>query len=164
MQDEKPVRYMDAIRRRYQQLGYDPYRWFEADSAPEIAAMSKDVSQCRLGVLTTNGAYVAGQVAYHYKDDTSLRAIPKQTSEDALRFAHITENYLESSRRDPGCTFPLSALRALESEGHIGELAGDLFSCMGGIYSQRRVREELIPAIAERFRAQNVDAVLLVPM
>ena len=164
MQDVKPVRYMEAIRSRYQQLGYDPYRWFEADSAPEIAPLSKDLSQCRLGVLTTSGAYVAGQVAYHYKDDTTLRAIPKQTSEESLRFAHITENYLESSRRDPGCTFPLRALRALETEGHIGELAGDLFSCMGGIYSQRRVREELIPDLEERFQAQDVDAVLLVPM
>jgi len=46
----------------------------------------------------------------------------------------------------------------------VGEVAADLFSCMGGIYSQRRVREELIPVLAENFARQNVDAVLLVPM
>ena len=164
MTDATPVRYMEAITRRYQQLGYDPYRWFEADSLPPLTPLTRPLSECRLGMLATSGTYVAGQVAYHYKDDTSLRAIPKGTPTEALRFSHITENYLGASRRDPNCTFPIDALRRLESEGHIGELADDLFSCMGGIYSQRRVREELIPQVAERFRAQGVDAVLLVPM
>lgn len=164
MQDAAPVRYMEAITLRYQQLGYDPYRWFEADRAPEIAPLPKELSQCRLGMLTTSGAYVAGQVAYHYKDDTTLRAIPKSTPGESVRFAHITENYLESSRRDPNCTLPLDALRDLESEGRFGGLADDVYSCMGGIYSQRRVREELIPEVEERFREQAVDAVLLVPM
>lgn len=164
MQDTAPVRYMEAIRSRYQRLGYDPYRWFEADSAPAFTPLQKELAQSRLGVLTTSGAYVAGQVAYHYKDDTSLRAIPKATPSDDLRFAHITENYLVNSRKDPNCTVPLEPLRSLEAEGHIGEVAEEVFSCMGGIYSQRRVREELIPEVEERFRQQDVDAVLLVPM
>ena len=86
MKDAAPVRYMEAITHRYQQLGYDPYRWFEADSAPAIAPLPKVLSKCRLGVLTTSGAYVAGQVAYHYKDDTTLRAIPKSTPGESVRF------------------------------------------------------------------------------
>jgi D-proline reductase (dithiol) PrdB len=164
MTDTAPVRYIEAITRRYRKLGYDPYRWFEADRAPALAMLPRPLAQCRLGMLATSGTYAAGQVAYHYKDDTSLRAIPKTTPVEDLRFAHITENYLEDSRRDPNCTFPIDALRSLESAGRIGELAGDLLSCMGGIYSQRRVREELIPAVEERFRRQRVDAALLVPM
>ncbi len=56
------------------------------------------------------------------------------------------------------------ALRRLENEGVIGEMASEALSCMGGIYSQRRVREELIPDLAERFKAQSVDAVFLIPM
>ncbi|MFP5468745.1 MAG: glycine/sarcosine/betaine reductase selenoprotein B family protein, partial [Alphaproteobacteria bacterium] len=76
----------------------------------------------------------------------------------------ITENYLPDPRRDPNCVFPIDALRTLEAEGFIGGLADDLFSCMGGIYSQRRVHAELIPALSEAFRKQKVDAVLLVPM
>ncbi|MGI9480118.1 MAG: glycine/sarcosine/betaine reductase selenoprotein B family protein [Hyphomicrobiaceae bacterium] len=164
MPDATPVRYMEAIAHRYQQLGYTPYRWFEADSAPEITPLAKELSQCRIGVLATSGTYVAGQVAYHYKDDTSLRAIPKTTKGEALRFSHITENYLESSRKDPNCTFPIDALNAVASDGQVGAIADEVYSCMGGIYSQRRVREELIPAVEERLRAQDVDAVLLVPM
>ena len=164
MSDATPVAYIDAITRRYESLGYAPYRWFEADSAPPFKALSKPIARSRIGVLATSGTYVAGQVAYHYKDDTSLRAIPKDTATQDLRFAHITENFLQDSRRDPNCTFPLDAMRTLEAQHEISEIADELLSCMGGIYSQRRVREELIPAVHERFVAQQVDAVLLVPM
>ena len=128
MSDATPVRYIDAITTRYQQLGYDPYRWFEADSAPAFTPLSKPLAKSRIGVLATSGTYVAGQVAYHYKDDTSLRAIPKNTPSAQLRFAHITENYLQDSRRDPSCTLPIDALRGLEAQGQIGELADELFA------------------------------------
>jgi hypothetical protein len=35
---------------------------------------------------------------------------------------------------------------------------------MGAVYSQRRAREELIPALAAEFARQEVDVVLLVPL
>jgi hypothetical protein len=52
----------------------------------------------------------------------------------------------------------------MAADGEIGELAPNLFTCMGGIYSQRRVNEELAPALVERCRADAIDAVLLVPV
>ena len=158
------VEYIKAITERYQNLGYAPYRWYYADAPPAFVPMTKPLSECRVGMLSTSGAYVAGQVAYHYKDDTSTRAIPKDTAAGMLRFAHITENYLESPRKDPNCILPLEAMRRLETEGFIGELAADVYSCMGGIYSQRRVQEELIPELVQRFQDQAVDVVYLVPM
>ena len=115
-------------------------------------------------MVTTAGAYVAGQVAFHYKDDTSVRAIPSTTATEDMRFAHLTENYLVNARRDAQCLVPLDALQTLADEGEIGELADDYLSCMGGIYSQHRVREELIPDITERFQASGVEAALLIPM
>jgi D-proline reductase (dithiol) PrdB len=122
------------------------------------------MDQSRLGLLTTSGCYVAGQVAFHYKDDASVRRIPMDTPSDRLRFAHITENYLVDARRDPECLVPLDVLRRLRDAGAIGALADEAISCMGGIYSQRRVREELIPQLEGIFRQQAVDVALLVPM
>ena len=164
MSEHPPVQYMEAINRRYAGLGYRPYQWYQAESPPAFRALARPVSESRLGVLTTAGTYVAGQVAYYYKDDTSVRAIPKDTPADRLRFAHITENYLEDARRDPNCILPIEALRAAEADGEIGELAPDLLSCMGGIYSQRRVQEELIPRVEAHFESQQVDLALLIPM
>lgn len=160
----EPVRYIDAITQRYASLGYTPYRWYVAEDSPPFTPLKKPLSQSRLGVLTTSGCYVAGQVAYHYKDDASIRLIPVDTPTEKLRFAHITENYLVSARRDPECLVPLTALRKLRDEGVVGELGDAAISCMGGIYSQRRVREELIPQVEGVFKQQQVDIALLVPM
>lgn len=158
------VEYMRAITERYRSLGYAPYRWFQPADAPPWQPFAKPLSQASIGVLSTSGAYALGQVAYHYKDDTSIRRIAADTPDARLRFSHITENYLVDPRRDPGCIVPLSALRKLAGEGVIGRLADQVLSCMGGVYSQRRVREEVAPALLAAFRAQQVDAALLVAM
>ena len=158
------VGYIEGITQRYASLGYAPYRWFEADTSPALAIPRKPISESRLGVLSTAGVYGVGQVGYYYKDDTSVREISKQTPEEDQRYAHVTENYLESARQDPNCIFPLGTLRRLEADGHLGEVADNLLACMGGIYSQRRVREELLPAVEAHFLHEEVDAALLIPM
>ena len=159
-----PVEYMRNIAERYQRLGYPIYRWFHADSEPAWAQLRKPLAESRVGMLSTSGAYALGQVAYHYKDDTSIRAIPSDTPDDKLRFSHLTENYLVDARRDPQCMVPTTALRWLVAEGVIGNLADKVFSCMGAVYSQRRVREEVAPALLQAFRDQRADLALLVPL
>ncbi|MEM7019905.1 MAG: glycine/sarcosine/betaine reductase selenoprotein B family protein [Pseudomonadota bacterium] len=158
------VSYIQRTRTLYDSLGYPPYSWFHADSPPTWAPLKKSLAECRLGMLATAGTYVAGQVAYYYKDDTSFRKIPKETPTENLRFSHITENYLFDAWQEPNTAFPIDALRRLENEGVIGELASNLFSCMGGIYSQRRVKEELIPVLDKELQAEKIDALLLVPL
>lgn len=161
---DQPVAYMAAIRARYERLGYAPYRWYAAETPPPFTPLKKPLSESRLGMLSTSGAYALGQVAYFYKDDTSLRAIPSDVADENMRFSHITENYLIDPRRDPNCIFPAKALRVLRDAGRIGALAAEFLSCMGGVYSQRRVRSEMIPAVIDSFKRQKVDAALLVAM
>lgn len=158
------VHYMQTITERYLHLGYTPYRWFVADAPPPWQPLRKLLRRVRLGVVSTAGAYALGQVAYHYKDDASIRQLDSTTPDAALRFSHITENYLAAAKRDPNCLLPLRNLRKLATEGVIGGLADQVFSCMGGVYSQRRVREETAPALLEACRAQRVDAALLIAM
>lgn len=159
-----PVQYMRSITQKYERLGYAPYRWYHADEPPPFTPLKKPLSASRLGLISTSGAYVVGQRAYFYKDDTSIRTIPKDTPTDQIHFAHVTENYLVEPRKDPNCIFPIEALREAETAGDIGELAPALFSCMGGVYSQRRVKEEMIPELYARLKTQGVDIALLVPM
>lgn len=161
---KRPVAYIDMVTQRYTALGYEPYRWFRAETDPPWTPLPKPMSQIRLGVLTTSGCYKAGQVAFHYKDDTSIRRIPIDTGSEDLRFSHLTENYLVDARQDPECLVPLTALRKLRDEGAVGALTDDILSCMGGIYSQRRVRDELIPQVETAFREQGAEAALLIPM
>lgn len=164
MSDNAPVRYIDAMTRHYRGLGYEPYRWYTPEEPAPWAPLARPLSEARLGVLTTAGAYVPGQVAFHYRDDASVRAVPVETPVEDVHFAHLTENWLVDARRDPGCLVPLDALRAARDDGEVGALADDVLSCMGAVYSQRRVRDELAPELTARFEAQAVDAVLLIPM
>ena len=156
---------MKTIKERYLKLGYQPYRWFHAGEDPvPFTPLPKKIKECRVGLLSTSGAYSLGQSAYHYKDDSSLRSIDKNCSNGNIRFSHITENYLENPRKDPNCILPLGQLLRMEKEGKIGELADQVFSCMGGIYSQRKVLEDIAPDVYSRFLSQEVDVALLVPM
>jgi len=159
------VDYMKTIRERYLKLGYEPYRWFHADdNIVPFTPLKKKLKNSKIGLLSTSGAYSVGQCAYHYKDDTSIRAIDKNCAPSNIRFSHITENYLENPRKDPNCILPLRQLLKLEALGVIGDLANEVFSCMGGVYSQRRVLNETAPELYSRFSDQEVDVVLLVPM
>ncbi|MBL4680932.1 MAG: hypothetical protein JKY88_09435 [Pseudomonadales bacterium] len=159
-----PAQYIKITKETYVKLGYPPYRWFHAPSEPSFVPVSKPLSESRLGMITTAGTYLQGQLAYYYQDDTSIREIPSDASISKIRFSHITENYLVEARQDPNTVFPLQSLKALGKEGFIGELAEEYLSCMGGIYSQRRVVDELIPNLETAVKRQKLDLLLLVPL
>lgn len=158
-----PVEYMTRIRENYARLGYKPYQWVINTDPPPWQPLRKPLSQCRLGLVASGGIYVTGQVAFHFKDDTSFRVIPKDVRTTDLRTAHFAYDQTDA-RRDPNVVFPIDTLRRLEQEGVIGALADRAYTFMGGIYSARRVRDELAPQLTERLLAEQVDAALLVPV
>ena len=55
-------------------------------------------------------------------------------------------------------------LARLRSDGVIGELADNYHSCMGGVYSQNRVRAELIPNLADAIDRERIDLLFLGPL
>jgi D-proline reductase (dithiol) PrdB len=149
----QPVAYMRRIQEKYAALGYPAYQWVVNTTPPAWQPLRKPLSACRLGLIASGGIYVTGQVAFHYKDDTSFRVIPTDINTALLRATHFAYE-----------VFPLDPLRQLVQEGVIGALATHAFTFMGGIYSARRVQEELAPRLTECLLAEQVDAVLLVPV
>lgn len=109
------------------------------------------------------GIYAKGQIAFHFKDDLSYREIATDTENSELRTTHFAYD-LADSRKDPGAVFPLAALRNLVAQGAIGSLADNAYTFMGGIYSSRKVRDVLAPAIADRLVADEVDVAVMVPV
>ena len=158
-----PVDYIPRIRDNYARLGYKTYNWVvHRDTAP-WAPLAKPLSECRLGMAASGGIYLAGQVAFHHKDDTSIREIPADAESKDLRATHFAYD-LSDARTDPNVVFPIDTLRRLVREGFLGGLASRFHTFMGGIYSSRRVTEDLAPRLTGLFRADGVDAVLLVPV
>ncbi len=164
MTSPSPTHYIKQTRDNYEKLGFEPYQWFAADTPPAFTMPAKPLTESRLGMISTAGTYVHGQVAYYYKDDTSIRGIPRDTPVTDLRFSHIMENYLVEARQDPCTVFPVEALAHLKEEGVIGDLAANYYSCMGGIYSQNRVKNELIPNLQAAIATEEIDLLLLVPL
>ena len=114
-------------------------------------------------MAASGGVYAIGQVAFHYKDDASFREIPADVDTKELRATHFAYD-LSDARTDPNVVFPIDTLRRLVREGFLGGLASRLYTFMGGIYSSRRVSEDLAPRLTARFLEDGVDAVLLVPV
>jgi D-proline reductase (dithiol) PrdB len=158
-----PVEYIPRIRDNYARLGYAPYTWVVNEDLPPWARLSKPLSKCRLGLASSGGIYMAGQVAFHYKDDTSIREIPLDADSSALRATHFAYD-LTGARSDPNVVFPIDTLRRLAREGMVGSLARRFQSFLGGIYSTRRVTSELAPRLLQQLQEEKVDAVLLVPV
>lgn len=158
-----PVDYIERIQEKYTREGYAPYRWVVNTDPPPWQPLLKPLSQVRLGLVASGGIYVTGQVAFHYKDDTSLRVIPTNVPTADLRVTHFAYD-LTDARHDPNVVFPIDPLRHLVATGFLGGLAEHAYTFMGGIYSTRRLTEELLPDLTARLFAQNMDAVLLVPV
>jgi len=130
---------------------------------PPWTPLRKPLSQCKLGLVASGGLYVTGQVAFHFKDDTSFRAIPTTVNTSDLRTAHFAYDQTDA-RKDPNVVFPIDTLRRLVKEGIVGSLAENFYTFMGGVYSSRRVADDLAPRLVERLVADEVDVALLVPV
>jgi D-proline reductase (dithiol) PrdB len=160
----EPVEYITRIRENYARLGYKPYTWVDhRASPPPWTPLDKPLSDCRLGLVASGGIYQSGQVAFHWHDDTTFREVPTNVRTSDLRATHFAYD-LTDARRDPNVVFPIDTLRRLVAEGFVGELGATALTFMGGIYSARKVADELAPKITARLVAQRVDAALFVPV
>lgn len=158
-----PVDYIARTREQYAALGYPPYQWVENPDPPPFAHLAKPLAQSRIGLVASGGVYARGQIAFHYRDDLSVRRIARDIATADLRVTHFAYD-LTDARQDPGVVFPLEALKAAAAEGYIAGVADHAYTFMGGIYSSRKVRDRVAPAIADALQEEAVDAVLLVPV
>ncbi len=160
---QPPIDYIARTRAQYDALGHPAYRWVESEEPSAWAPLRRPLSESRLALVASGGVYAAGQIAFHHRDDTSFRAIGSDVSPSELRTSHFAYDQ-SAARADPNVVFPIDPLRRSVARGRLAGLGPYAYTCMGGIYSSRRVREELAPEIAERICEDDVDLVLLVPV
>ncbi|WP_315766589.1 glycine/sarcosine/betaine reductase selenoprotein B family protein [Bradyrhizobium sp. SZCCHNR2009] len=166
--DDVPLPYMARTRDYYLAIGYDtPYRWAHYTSAP-FQLLKKPLRQSRVTIVTTaapydpakgnqgpGAPYNGGAKFYSvYDGDTS------KTHD--LRISHIAYDRVHTSAEDSGTWFPLPQLMRLAREGRIGEVAPRFFGAPTN-RSHRATIETDAPEILARCRADDVDAVVLVP-
>jgi D-proline reductase (dithiol) PrdB len=158
----EPIDYIERTREQYAALGYPPYRWVENPEPPPFTPLAKPLTECTVGLVASGGIYRVGQRAFHFKDDLSFRAIDTTAPESELRVTHFAYD-MTDARQDINVVFPVRTLRDLARLGRIKALAATAYTFMGGIYSARRVRDVLAPAMADRLQKDEVDVVIMVP-
>jgi D-proline reductase (dithiol) PrdB len=158
-----PVDYIQVTRDAYALLGFDSYRWADNPEPAAFVPPTKPLEESKVVLIASGGVYRVGDIGFTHKDDLSHREIPTVTPTDELRVTHFAYDQT-SARADPNAVFPIDALRAMVRSGEVGELAEVALTFMGGIYSQRRLHETLVPALVERVRALEADIALLVPV
>ena len=154
-----PVAYIPRTRELYSE--YTPYRWVVNQDVPPWTPLTKPIAQCRVALMSSGGMLYRDQPRFH-REDASYRLIPKSATQEDLAVWHFGYRTADAES-DHNCVFPLARMRELEAAGTIRELADPAYSFMGGVYSARKVRDELAPLIADELRRAHVDAFYLVP-
>ncbi len=157
------VNHIQQTRDSYSQLGYDSYRWAHEPEPAAFVRPPKPLAESKVALIASGGIYHVGQQAFHHKDDTSYRRIPIDAAVADLRTSHFAYD-MTDARVDPNVVFPIDALRTMVSSGTIGSLADHALTFMGGIYSQRRLKEELLPELTSEIEALEPDVILFVPV
>ena len=158
------VDYIQVTRDSYALLGFDAYRWADnSNEPPAFVTPSKPLSESKVVLIASGGVYRVGDVGFNHKDDLTHREVPIETPVSDLRVTHFAYDQT-NARADVNAVFPIDSLRAMAESGEIGELADVALTFMGGIYSQRRLGETLMPAIVDRVHELEADIALLVPV
>jgi D-proline reductase (dithiol) PrdB len=161
---ENAVRYIDRTRRLY--ASQAPYKWLvnDRETAPiPWTPIEGPLAGKRVALISSGGVHRADQEPFHFRNDISHREIPFETDNGDLRVAHFGYD-TGDAKRDPACVLPLRALGDLAAGGVIGDLVRVALSFMGGIYSQRLVRDEVAPRFRDFVLGERADLVLLVPV
>lgn len=158
------VEYMERTRRLY--ASQRPYQWLFHDrenEPPPWTEIDRPLEEQRVAVISSGGVHHTEQEPFHFRNDTSHREIPFDAPAEDLRVAHFGYDTTDA-KRDPACVMPTRAMKSLAEEGQIGSLVDHAISFMGGIYSQRLVRDEVAPRFRDIVMKERASLVLLVPV
>ena len=143
------------------------YPWFTTDGDP-FAKLDKPVSECRFGLVTTGGYSIEGEQEPMrgfptFGDEVpQIRHIPLDVDRSKLRINHPGYDH-RFAKEDYNANLPLDRLKELVDDGTIGSLSPDTLVLMGLQLNLGPLIRETIPEIVATFKADNVDAALLVP-
>lgn len=136
--------------------------------------LSKPVQDCKFGLITSAGLYDRTQDEPFDLErerqepswgDPSMRMLPSNLSQQEVGVSHLHLN-TKPILEDFNIVLPLERFQTLQQSGEIGELARFHFSVMGfqGFPPDTTIwREETGPQIAQHFKSEEVDCILLTP-
>ncbi|MBZ0309434.1 MAG: glycine/betaine/sarcosine/D-proline family reductase selenoprotein B [Anaerolineae bacterium] len=153
-------------------------RWVYNDTPHH--PLKKPLSEANLMLLTSSGHFVEGDdpkpfgienmtqeqamtlINDFLRTEPTLSEIPINTSPENLRVRHGGYD-IRAALQDHNVNFPLKTLLRLRDEGTIGKFNPTAFSFVGAC-AQTPLKNRVAPKWVERFKQDQVDAALLVPV
>jgi D-proline reductase (dithiol) PrdB len=132
--------------------------------------LSKALNQVTLALITSAGISLKSDPPFDMEREKqeplwgnrSHREIPRDTTEEdiAVNHLHINTNPI---KQDMNVILPLKRMAEFEQEGVIGRLADTAYSYYGFQWQSTDFLKQAIEPMAEKMKAEGVDAVLLTP-
>ena len=132
--------------------------------------LAKPLRQCTVALVSTAGVARNDDRPFDQErerrdpwwGDPGFRVIPLGTTEQDVRLYHMHIDP-RFGQADLDVVLPMRRLTELARQAIVGQPAASHYSIMGYILDPKVMIEETAPAIADRLRADAVDAVALVP-
>jgi D-proline reductase (dithiol) PrdB len=159
--------YQDTWLAHFKKTGvkqWDIYNRPNNKTAPDSKAIN--LSQSKLMLVSSAGTYLPdSQERYDDENDLgdyTIRVIPSDVDPSKLAYAHTHYDHT-AVNMDYQVLSPLGHMRDMVEAGKIGALTESFVSFMGYQPNAAQVVDETIPLIIDIAKAEQADAVLLVP-
>ena len=146
---------------------FSKYPWFTTEGEP-FAQLAKPAKESRFALVTTGGYSIEGVhepfTGMPDFGDTAplVHTIPLDVDRSKLGIKHMGYDH-RFAKEDINVNLPLDRLSELDAAGEIGAISSDTEVVMGLIPNVVPLVEQTIPALADKFRGDSVEAALLVP-
>lgn len=122
--------------------------------------VTKELKEMKIALATAAGVHLKTEERFNFAGDFSYRIILGNSKDEELMVSHGGYDNADVNK-DINCMFPLSRLRELQNEGIFKEISKIHIGFMGGGGDQEKFKKETGPQIAQLFKREGVDAVVL---
>ena len=122
--------------------------------------LKKPVKDCVVGFASACGVHLKTQIPYKTSGDRSWRTVHKDVLPEELMITHGGYDHTDVNK-DINCMWPYQRMQELEDEGFIKKFCDNNAGFMGGGGDVELLKEKIGPEIAEMFKEQGTDIVLL---
>ncbi len=127
---------------------------------PVWAPLTKPLSECTVGLASACGVHLKTQQPYKLAGDRTWREIPRDVEPDELMITHGGYDHTDVNR-DINSMWPYQRMMELVEAGFIKEFCETNAGFMGGGGDIETFTHEIGPQVADLFKEQQTDIVLL---
>ena len=127
---------------------------------PVWTPMKKALKDCKVGIASACGVHLKTQTPYKLAGDRTWRKGPSNVQPDELMITHGGYDHTDVNR-DINSMWPYQRLQELVKEGYIKDFCEYNAGFMGGGGDIETFKNEIGPQVAEMFKEQGADLVIM---